>query len=248
MAALEAGLFRVINEPKNHQQNKTTMNTKYNSPPSPRFGAVRLPATLARCRRRTMLPYRSKIGFVVVTMVFTAFLLISTFARAGIIPTFTVGDGSGAAGGSVTVLVSVQDFTDVTSAQFTLAWDPTVLQYQSTANVAWLPADFVPDSSFSGKLGCIWSPTGPQTLSGTIFTVTYGVSASAIPGNYTITFGDDPVLREVEVNFATATPGWNLGTVSISAVPEPVNAALAAFGFVALVGSAVRWRWVRRAC
>jgi hypothetical protein len=62
-----------------------------------------------------------------------------------------------------------------------------------------------------------------------------------------VRFTDDLVPRNAAftglIEFVPATVD---GTVSV--VPEPVNAALAAFGFLALVGSAVRWRRVRRAC
>jgi len=165
-----------------------------------------------------------------------AILCIANAAHSAV---FTSVGGSVSPGGSVSVPITVSDFNDVTSFQFTLQWDSNVLQYSSTGNYGL--AGLV-GGSFGylapNRLTVGWddpNAVGVTVPSGTtIFSVNFNAVGS--PGSSSlIDFTDDPTRREVSVLFSVADFGQTAGTVEV--VPEPVNLALGAFGCV-LVGTA----------
>ncbi|MDH3246099.1 MAG: cohesin domain-containing protein, partial [Saprospiraceae bacterium] len=57
-------------------------------------------------------------------------------------PTFNIANTSGDPGGSVSVDFTVEDFTNVVGMQFSINWDPTVLQFNSLTNITSAIRDF----------------------------------------------------------------------------------------------------------
>ena len=181
-------------------------------------------------------------------------LLLSPSLQAGLI--FTAGGAAVQPGDLFNLTITASGFTSVASAQFTLSWDPGVLSLQVTP-VGGLPGLLAltsgnfgpfPDNPTPGRLTFSWFEEAGVTLPDhtTIFEVQFSAIGSA-GSSTSVRFTDDLVPRAAAfTDLIEFVPGTVDGMVSV--VPEPVNAALAAFGCIVLVGSAVRWRWARRAC
>jgi hypothetical protein len=134
---------------------------------------------------------------------------------------FGVGQQSAQPGQTVTVEVTVSGFRQVTSAQFSLAWDPAVLRYVGTGSygVRGLSAGCYGTSlSETGKLAFAWydpEVDGVTLADGTVlFTVSFevigkagSVSALALAGS--------PTAQEVCVDLALAAFGAQDGNVSV---------------------------------
>lgn len=134
-------------------------------------------------------------------------------------------------GAAVKLWVSASGFTRVTSAQFTLKWNPAVLQYVGTGdfNLTDLGAgNFGSAQTSQGKLTISWddaSLAGGTVADGTRL---FSVQFTAIGANgtsSTVEFADDPTVREVTVDLAGAqfvrqngavTIGTSASTISIS--------------------------------
>jgi Cohesin domain len=167
----------------------------------------------------------------------SALLLVEPSLRAAIYPAFTASDETTGSGGTVTVAVTVQGFTSVSSAQFSLGWDSGVLQYVSATLNPSFPANtmsptFGTTSASSGELGFAWLPASDTTVSDgtTMFTVTF----NAIGANGTssaINFTDAPTTKQITENGladdVTANCTFTAGNVTV--VPEPIEASLFIF-------------------
>jgi hypothetical protein len=113
-------------------------------------------------------------------------------------------------GDTVTAQITVSGFREVTSVQFTLAWDPTVLRYLNSREYG-LPGlsggNFGTNLIESGKLTFSWdnpSAAGVTVADGTvIFSLQFVVSglAGAVSP---LALVDSASQREVGVNFAPA--------------------------------------------
>ncbi|MDH3651178.1 MAG: cohesin domain-containing protein, partial [Saprospiraceae bacterium] len=122
-------------------------------------------------------------------------------------PTVNISNTTGDPGGSVSVDFSVDDFTNVVGMQFSINWDPTVLQFNSLTNISTAIRDFDSgafntDSKFTddGIIILTWfdNSAEPNTVpNGTIiFTVNFDIVGG--PGSSTIVdITDDP--RKIEV-------------------------------------------------
>ncbi|RMF23429.1 MAG: hypothetical protein D6765_13120, partial [Bacteroidetes bacterium] len=122
-------------------------------------------------------------------------------------PTFTLTPlpESGAPGETVQVEVSVDDFADIVSMQFSINWDPAVLQYQSLPFITTDLAGFN-QSNFgtsanlvdNGKLTVSWldpAVSGVTLPNGTLlFTIEFTVQSS---DGTDIVISDDPSVIEV---------------------------------------------------
>ncbi len=92
-----------------------------------------------------------------VLLVFALFIYFSSSIFAQ--PTFTLSNYDTFPGSLICVEVEVDDFTDINGFQFTLNWDPSVLEYESVGN---FNLDFLDSGSFgttdvaNGNLGLIW--------------------------------------------------------------------------------------------
>ncbi len=139
-------------------------------------------------------------------------------------PIFYAGEQVVAPGDILTVPIRVGGFADVTSVQFTLAWDPTVLQFLSLTSFG-LPGlgagNF--NAQLEGRLACSWDDPG-----GTGVTTNDGVSLFSVQfkawdtnGAWSpLAFENVPTPCEVTVN-SEVTPGdWQNGRVTL-AVAQP---------------------------
>ncbi|MFK7981582.1 MAG: cohesin domain-containing protein [Saprospiraceae bacterium] len=129
---------------------------------------------------------------------------------------FTVGDGTvnpppplgdaivnitsteSPAGSTVCIPVVVNDFTDITSLQFSLEWDPTVLQFTEISNLSLdqlTVGNFNVDQAANGSLALAWldnTTTGVTLSDGTaIFDLCFEV-IGATGATTTIAFTDTP--------------------------------------------------------
>ncbi|MBT7058234.1 MAG: cadherin-like domain-containing protein [Lentisphaerae bacterium] len=136
--------------------------------------------------------------------------------------TFDVSDELVNSGNPVSVNVSVGDFIDVTSAQFTLQWDPAVLAYASTGDYG---LNGVAGGSFgttladSGKLTFSWDDPNAMGVTVDDATVVFSVTFDAIGAGGTssaVALVDDPTLREVTIDFESVTFTPDDGTVEVT--------------------------------
>jgi len=137
------------------------------------------------------------------------------FSRAGSAQptpsvTFQLSNHTNAPGDAVTARMTVGGFAQVTSVQFTLQWDPTVLRYIGTGGFG-LPGlgagNFGTTLTNSGKLTFSWddlSESGVTVADGTIiFTVSYVVTGSA-GSTSPLALTGQPTSLEVAVDLGLA--------------------------------------------
>jgi hypothetical protein len=152
-------------------------------------------------------------------------------ALAAAVPEVLIGVGHQSAqpGQTVIVGVTVSGFHQVTSAQFSLAWDPAVLRYVGTGSygLAGLSAgSFGTTLAESGKLAFAWydpAADGVTLADGRVlFSATFevigkvgSVSAVALAGT--------PATQEVSVDFALAVFGAQDGSVAVVGPGALVN-------------------------
>jgi hypothetical protein len=163
--------------------------------------------------------------------------------------TFEVGSATNAPGTTVTVPVKVSGFQDVTSIQFTLRWDPSVVRYRSIGDMGALnliPGLFGLSQTNEGALALSWDDStalGVTLTNGTaIFSVTFEV-IGGVGQTSDLSLSDSPVAREVSINFDLATFNGRGGTIRvqspsitpiISFSPSSLKVDGGRFGFTAL--------------
>ncbi|RMG82134.1 MAG: hypothetical protein D6714_11845, partial [Bacteroidetes bacterium] len=124
-------------------------------------------------------------------------------------PTFTFSppDTSAAPGETLTFEVSVSDFTDILSFQYSMNWDPNVLEYVSVDNITTDLASFAASSfgtaqTGSGKLSVNWfdpNVAGVSLPNGTVlYTLTFNVLST--DGTDLAFTGDPTVIEVVDAN------------------------------------------------
>ncbi|RMG96596.1 MAG: HYR domain-containing protein, partial [Chloroflexi bacterium] len=97
--------------------------------------------------------------------------------------------------------IQVENFTDITSLQFSINWDPAVLSYNSTSNLILSGGLFGTADVANGKLTFSWfdaaNPTTGTTLADgtTIFTINFSVVAPA-GANTNVQITNDPLTIE----------------------------------------------------
>jgi hypothetical protein len=128
---------------------------------------------------------------------------------------------------TVTAFVSARNFRQVTSAQFSLRWDPAVLQFASVSNFGirgLSRANFGATAAHNGSLAFAWDD--PQIAGVTaedgaaLFSVTFDV-ISGSGGVSPIAFSDSPTASKVGVNFAVAAFAGQDGEVQVAGAPAP---------------------------
>lgn len=172
-------------------------------------------------------------------------------ARAAVI-TFTAADSSAPPSSPVVVPVSVNDFNDVLLFQFTIEWNPSIVQFSSVANLANLPGftvgNFGTGSTGSGRLTVSWDDgdlSGEDLANGAkLFDINF-TTLGGIGSSTPVQFTDNPTPRLVGVNMGgTVTPAtFAQDDGSITVVPEPVNTALGVFGAI-LAGGMIGRRFL----
>jgi hypothetical protein len=144
---------------------------------------------------------------------------------------FSVGQKSAQPGQTVTVQVTVSGFSQVSSVQFSLAWDPAVLRYKGTGSygLTGLSAgSFGTRLVDSGKLAFAWydpEATGATLADGTVlFTLDFEVIGKA--GSISaVTLAGVPTAQEVSIDFTLAAFGSLDGMVSVVEPGVLVNKA-----------------------
>ncbi len=122
-------------------------------------------------------------------------------------PTFTFDETSGDPGGIVSVNVKVKDFTDIVGMQFSINWDPTVLQFSALTNITNTIRDFDaasfnldPKFTDQGQMVVSWFDMGAEPNSvpdGTIiFTLDFDIVGGS-GSSTTVTTSDEPRKTEV---------------------------------------------------
>jgi hypothetical protein len=143
--------------------------------------------------------------------------------ESGTVPevVFGVNQQSGQPGQTVTVGVTVSGFSRVTSAQFSLAWDPAVLRYVGTGSygLRGLSAgSFGSTWTGSGKLGFGWydpEALGVTLGDGTVlFSVSFEVIGKAGSAS-AVAVADAPTAQDVGVDFGLAGFGAHDGSVTV---------------------------------
>jgi len=142
---------------------------------------------------------------------------------------FGVNQQSGQPRQTVVVGVTVSGFRQVTSAQFSLAWDPAVLRYVGTGSYGlrgMSAGSFGSTWTGSGKLAFGWYD--PEAVGVTLGdgTVLFGVSFEVIgrAGSVSpVTVAGAPTVQEVGVDFGLAGFGAQDGSVSVVGPGVVVN-------------------------
>jgi len=131
---------------------------------------------------------------------------------------FRVDDLVARPGERVKVGVSVRDFSQVASAQFTLMWNPDVLRYVGVGDQGLKGASFGTSLVESGKLMFAWydaEGVGQTMTDGTrLFALNFEVLGEG--GNVTpLELGDSPTERKVWVDAAVATFRGESGHINV---------------------------------
>ncbi|NND07504.1 MAG: T9SS type B sorting domain-containing protein [Saprospiraceae bacterium] len=186
-------------------------------------------------------------------------------------PTFEIDDATGDPGGVVSINFKVKDFTGIVGMQFSINWDPTVLQFAEIKNItneinAFDGSAFNTDANRvdNGQILFQWFDTGAEgnTLAdGTIiFTIDFTIVGGS--GSSTnITISDDPrkieIIDESETNIglnvtdgtftATGMGGGGslrlLGSDEIGSLDETVCVDITAQGFSNIAGMQFSLSW-----
>jgi hypothetical protein len=170
--------------------------------------------------------------------------------------TFAVSCHTNAPAEPVTVHVRVRDFTQVTSLQFTLEWDPTLLTYRSTGQYGLSglgAANFGTTMTTSGKLVVSWddpSALGITLPDGSaIFSVTLDVAAQMdCVARVRIAGNGSPVPPEVAINYNLANFNTENGHIVVMSgnapAPELSGAGFQAGEFSVAVPTAAGRRYI----
>lgn len=178
-----------------------------------------------------------------------AFALCALAAQAALaVPTLSVAVAPNPAvpGSTVAVEVRIADVADLYAYQFSLAFNPAVLQASAVTEASFLTSGggttFFDGGAINNSAGTISftfdsliGPVAGVSGSGALVRIGFGVAA---PGTSTLAFSDvlfiDSNLNDITVQVANG---------SVQAVPEPSTLAMLGVGLLAVAGGA----WRRRA-
>lgn len=136
-------------------------------------------------------------------------------------PVLEVSSLSSQPGSVVNATVSVRNFAQVTSAQFTLEWNPAVLRYVSAAGKGLrglAPDNFGTGHSGEGKLTVSWDDpdaVGVVLPDGSAFCVVEFEVIGAAGSSSSLSLADSVTPREAGVNFRPATLLTKSGEVQV---------------------------------
>ncbi len=161
--------------------------------------------------------------------------------------TFRANPATAAPGSRFKVNLSVAGFAAVTTAQFTLEWNPAVLSYVGTGDyglTGMAGTNFGANNTAAGRLTFSWddpNATGVTVADGTVvFSVEFD-AAGAAGTSSAVSFGDTPTAREVTVNFEGKSFVGEAATVTVENVVQnvPPTVSLSASPTSANVGQSV---------
>ncbi len=139
--------------------------------------------------------------------------------------TFSMGQQTALPGQTVTIPVAVGGFREVNGVQFTLEWDPAVLEFATVGEFG-LPGlgagNFNPQT-VQGRLAFCWEDpaAGSQTLDRktVLFVIQFAIVGK--PGTASaLEFADVPTPRKAIANYQTALAGWQNGIVEVGLATE----------------------------
>jgi len=153
-------------------------------------------------------------------------------------PVFNLSNADICEDSAVMIDVSVSDFTIITSFQFTLGWDPTIIQLSEVINVneaintSILFGNFTEESS---KVAVNWLDLSTEGITLDDDAILFTLSFNGVGDNSSVSvvdfFVDDPAIREVTARIDGASPTevattWNNGMVMVSQ-PELMGSQVA---------------------
>ena len=128
--------------------------------------------------------------------------------------------------GNAVVEISVSGFMDVTSVQFTIEWNPSVIEFFSTGNYGLnglAGGNFGTNNMGNGILTFSWDDPNAMGVSvsdgSTIFTITYAAIGSEGESS-AVSFTDVPTPIEVTINFTVVSHIMNDGSITIAPPPS----------------------------
>jgi hypothetical protein len=175
------------------------------------------------------------------TVLIVAFSLVCAVGAHAQSVTFDLDEVSVPSGDTAAVDLRVEDFENVTSAQFTVTWDSTTASFGSVGNFNLrgltggnfgTPEDV---EISDGTLTVVWSDPEAQgvTIGDSTSVFTLELAAAGAGGSQTaLTFGDDPTAREVTADFEPVTFDGNDGAVLIGEGNQPPTASDDSFATV----------------
>ena len=190
-------------------------------------------------------------GFKSLSAVVLGFLLAATAHADGASVTLHASPDPVQAGSPVSLSVDLITISDLYAWQFTLNFDPTLLQASGVSEGAFLStagATFFIPGAIDNSTGVIsFNVDTLQTAipgangSGTLLTISFNAVAS---GTSALSFGDTLALDSQGNDIAVQ---WNSGSLTVvSTVPEPVPALMLAAGLL-VVGTRLRRRATQQA-
>lgn len=231
------------------------------------LGAVNSQGSLKAAEIPSGCRFEWRLLFRALSMLVVIGVLIPSQTRAALFIWADV-DTSVTVGSSVDVPIAVTGFQDIAGMQFTLAWDPAVLQLTGagtpptsvTSESLTLPTPTLTGLNLAlfnyaapGKLTFVWEPGtgGNVNYSGSaLFTLHFDAIGSSGGNPSLIEFVNSPTARQVSTinggipSDITGSVTFGSGDVTVSPVPEPQHAALAVSA--CLLFGAVAFRWVSK--
>jgi hypothetical protein len=166
--------------------------------------------------------------FLILSAVFAAKLTAQVEIKVGTV--------TGATNGQTIVLpVTVKRFATVAAVQFTVQWNPAVLQFQVLQDIGltgFTGSSYATNLAGSGKFTVSWDDTTGAGVSLADGAKIFGISFKAIGTNgmsSEVKFVDDPTSREVVVDVDPVASSFVAGSVAIGAVAPPANTPPIAF-------------------
>ena len=163
-----------------------------------------------------------KISWTIMSLVFALTARSQVELTAGSLTGLTTGQ-------TVVVPVTVKRFGTVTSVQFTMQWDPAVLEFLAVQDFGLnglTSGSFGTTLKAAGKVTASWDDPDSLGVSVSDGTKIFGASFKVLGANGTSTqlkFVDDPAEREVTVNFDAAQFAFTAGLISVGTSVTPVN-------------------------
>jgi len=150
-----------------------------------------------------------------------SFVIILIFASALFSQSvyFITGNETVSVSGSIAVPVTVKNFTGINGVQFSMQWNPAILQFNSISDQGIPSMNFNTDQAASGILSFVAYNSTPQTLSECAVFFKLNFTALGSSGSSSsITFTDTPTPRRVTIESTYLTFVSDNGSVFISPV------------------------------